>query len=396
MPHVDDGTLHALLDGALRAEEPARADEAEAHLQTCADCRARLDQATEIRALASDVLASLDAEDGHAVSPDFGDVLARAARHTGPSRTVPGAHDDTVFRQYRWTRRVAWAATIVVALGTGYFVRDLVGPAAQRPGQGLMLRQVPVQPVDAADAMESATAGREDTAPQTKATPGAETAEDGRGQQPAQIPERRAIIAPADPEVDIGAEPRQQNLTARAPDSGEEEGLGGARLELSDEIAAPASWVQADMTDVENRVGTILLLPGAEIARAELLPGIDTVARTVQVLPDGVEIQVIQTIASLAEVGEGEPTDSDAAAAPVIPAETDRAAPAPTAVDIRARLLSSQALSVSDADSLAPAAGAVHVVHAAVGRYGVMLTLVGPLPRAVLEQLAAAAEPRPR
>jgi hypothetical protein len=96
MPHVDDGTLHALLDGALRAEDPARADVVEAHLQSCPDCRA--------------------------LRPDFQEVLVRA----GGTLRQEGADDRTsrLRRHARTTRAAAWAATVVLALGTGYLIRD--------------------------------------------------------------------------------------------------------------------------------------------------------------------------------------------------------------------------------------------------------------------------------
>jgi hypothetical protein len=129
MPHVDEGTLHALLDGALRAEAPERAARVEAHLAGCEDCRARLEAAETLRAQASGVLTEASPP---AHAPDFGEVLARADPGT--------AHDPTTSessgsksgsgpgRQLRWTRRLGWAATIVLALGTGYLIRDLAGP----------------------------------------------------------------------------------------------------------------------------------------------------------------------------------------------------------------------------------------------------------------------------
>ena len=45
MSHVDDGTLHELVDNALDA--PARA-EAEAHLAACGECARRFAEATSL------------------------------------------------------------------------------------------------------------------------------------------------------------------------------------------------------------------------------------------------------------------------------------------------------------------------------------------------------------
>lgn len=154
MPHIDDGTLHALLDGALRAEAPERADAVEAHLDACVDCRARLEHAAALRDEASDVLANLDAglegDRASAPVPDFGEVLARAKASdasgagagTSPADADAATNDDDAHlgsdparlrRQLGWTRGLAWAATIVVALGAGYMVRDLAGPTGEVP-----------------------------------------------------------------------------------------------------------------------------------------------------------------------------------------------------------------------------------------------------------------------
>ncbi|MFO7894488.1 MAG: hypothetical protein R6U63_12200 [Longimicrobiales bacterium] len=140
MPHIDDGTLHALLDGALRAEEPEQADTVDAHLDACADCRARLEHAAALRDQASDVLAALDAGlagegDPITPTPDFGEVLARggADPHTGAPSTVDPVRAAGLRRRLGWTRGLAWAATIVVALGTGYIIRDIAGPTGEVP-----------------------------------------------------------------------------------------------------------------------------------------------------------------------------------------------------------------------------------------------------------------------
>jgi hypothetical protein len=136
MPHVDDGTLHALLDGALRAQDPARADVVEGHLETCPDCRALRDRAAALRADATGILAALEPD----ARPDFQEVLARAghgvaAAGTGsPEPAAPpapaGGRAGRLHGQARATRAMAWAATIVLALGTGYLIRDLVEPDA--------------------------------------------------------------------------------------------------------------------------------------------------------------------------------------------------------------------------------------------------------------------------
>jgi len=100
MSHVDDGTLHAYLDGELTPVEVGRL---ETHIAACPGCRARLD---EERALI-----------------DRAARLLGMAVPTGPERAAPPLHQ---LRRPRpaWSRLripLAWAATIVVAVGIGYF-----------------------------------------------------------------------------------------------------------------------------------------------------------------------------------------------------------------------------------------------------------------------------------
>lgn len=100
MSHVDDGTLHAYLDGELT---PVEIERLETHFAGCSGCRARLD---EERAL-----------------------IERAARllglavPAGPERAAPPLHQLRHPRPVLSRIRVplAWAATIVLALGLGYY-----------------------------------------------------------------------------------------------------------------------------------------------------------------------------------------------------------------------------------------------------------------------------------
>ena len=102
MSHVDEGTLHAYLDGELPSDERTAL---EGHLGQCAICRATL---AEERAL-----------------------LERASALLGSARPVERAAPP--FEQLRrkptrspWQVRMpfAWAASIAVALGIGYFFRN--------------------------------------------------------------------------------------------------------------------------------------------------------------------------------------------------------------------------------------------------------------------------------
>jgi len=98
MPHVDDGTLHAYLDGQLAPVERAQV---EGHLTSCPACRARLD---EERAL----IERADA------------LLALA---TPPERAVPPFHELRHPRPaWRFRLPAVWAATVLLALGLGWYL----------------------------------------------------------------------------------------------------------------------------------------------------------------------------------------------------------------------------------------------------------------------------------
>jgi hypothetical protein len=135
MSHADDGTLHAYLDGELSPVERERLDR---HLADCAACRARLD---EERAL----IGRADA------------LLALAAP---PERAAPPLSE---LRQPRpmWVVRypLAWAATIVLAFGVGWYLHGLPSPDAE-PAVAL----VPRAPAITAGGGRAATERRDKSA----------------------------------------------------------------------------------------------------------------------------------------------------------------------------------------------------------------------------------------
>ncbi len=112
MSHVDDGTLHAYLDGEL---SPAEAQGVDAHLAQCPACRGRLD---EERALITRA----------------GELLALAAP---PDRELPPfrAGDMKPLTRLWWKVRLplAWAATVAIALGIGTYLGKGVEQVPQAP-----------------------------------------------------------------------------------------------------------------------------------------------------------------------------------------------------------------------------------------------------------------------
>jgi len=144
MSHVDDGILHAYLDGEL---SPVEVDRLEAHVTGCPVCRARLDEERALIERASKLL-------GMAVPP-------------GPEREAPPLHQ---LRQPRVIGRrlvipLAWAATIVLALGLGYYAAS---PSYRSGRQERVAERAPQESVASPQVVavtpQSATAGAERTA----------------------------------------------------------------------------------------------------------------------------------------------------------------------------------------------------------------------------------------
>ena len=140
MSHVDEGTLHAYLDGELPSTERAAL---EAHLAGCAACRGNLIEARALRERASAVLGSARPADRPA--PPL-DQLRRE-----PKRSA-----------WRVRRSFAWAASIALALGVGYYM----SPTARAPAVDNVS-----QPVAVAQQHADANDEERDKSPAPRAAP---------------------------------------------------------------------------------------------------------------------------------------------------------------------------------------------------------------------------------
>lgn len=134
MSHVDDGTLHAYLDGELT---PAEAQGVDAHVAQCPVCRNRLDEERALIARADELL-------GLAAPPE------RALPPFRPGDLKPPAR---LWWQLRFP--LAWAATVLVALGVGTFVGSRL---SRGPSPLLVDRVAEPAPVAVQSRAETATA----------------------------------------------------------------------------------------------------------------------------------------------------------------------------------------------------------------------------------------------
>ena len=137
MRHVTDGELHALLDGSLELLPAARGEEIRDHVASCSACRERLQDEEAVRQQAQSILRSTVPEE---VSlPSFEEIRARA-----DASGAPEADGKTLVGRRRLLQGVplAWAATIVVALGVGW----MGGQLAQSPPEAGLIPGEPMNP----------------------------------------------------------------------------------------------------------------------------------------------------------------------------------------------------------------------------------------------------------
>ncbi|MGI9039351.1 MAG: hypothetical protein ACR2GQ_10865 [Gemmatimonadota bacterium] len=154
MSHIDEGVLHAHLDGALR---PGQADwvVAEAHLDVCHDCRHRLADAREVRDGAAMLLAGASAKP--LAMPSFQELAA-----AGAARRVDVAPPPVTAasrpRGPRWWNspgKLAWAASLMLAVGAGWIGRQLTVE------DGFDLPRASLQRDASAPSLEEAAGARE-------------------------------------------------------------------------------------------------------------------------------------------------------------------------------------------------------------------------------------------
>lgn len=273
MQHVDEGLLHAWLDGERAALEPAAADEVRRHLALCGECRARLEEARGLRTQAEALLRGGDPAGVEVDVPPFEALAARPA----PARPGRG-------------RMLAWAASLALALGAGWLARAALDPAdtptrtaaAPRPAQPAAVSpRTPTATSQSntvgASAATAETLSEQATAPRTVDEPSLRVAareEVGRvdpaGAPPAEVMPDVSLPPPPPPPpaaVASPASPAVADVAASARVAAEEAGGGapGARPTRRAERTAPSAPAPA-MADF---AGAGKAAPGPEAVALE-------------------------------------------------------------------------------------------------------------------------------
>jgi hypothetical protein len=227
------------------------------------------------------------------IRPDFQEVLVRA----GGTLRQEGADDraSRLRRHARTTRAAAWAATVVLALGTGYLIRDRLVTDTP-PAATTTARTTP-----AGDARAAAETIPEPAAPE----PAAEAPAPAAAREPApRVAGARTDDAPAvgatDDEARIaeaGMEAAEERADAPRQDVALQRVVPAPELSLAlDAMAVPAEW--RDVTPDDARAlmdGTLLVLRDAEIVSVQALgTGARARVRSVQRLDGGLDLRVLQ------------------------------------------------------------------------------------------------------
>ena len=256
MSHVDEGALHAYLDGALEEYPTGEARRIRAHLERCDVCAKALADARKVRDEAESLLAIPNVD----VSAPPLEELRTLARSASESRTAP----TVGVRLYRF----GWAASVVLALGVGWMLRGGMpedsgpqvagamsrsdGPVAEQEAPGLADEASAAATPERAQAGASADMGSPGPAPDIP-TP----------RQDTRVAE--AVLAeptPATlPEVDVVA----GELAYARPGNTEEsvERLPEMAMEADPDVAAAPMAIPAVMPDeqveMEADIGTAVL-----------------------------------------------------------------------------------------------------------------------------------------
>lgn len=340
MSHVDDGELTAYADGAWPANDPV-ALRIGAHLSTCENCRTRLEQAHVLRDRAAEVLGYATPARVQA-PPAFESLEAQLATST-PRRRRP--------------LELAWAASIIMALGLGWFGRGFW----QNPPTG--------SDVAVREAMRAETQ-TQSAAPTAAANQAAADAQPGTGSAATAAPRP----APVQPPPVAAAELRRERAPERAQaeqDMSDRAGFAGRAAGNARVAAAPPAAAEAPRVTMESAAAAPVLrgehitaaeaerrglnvprIPALPIARVVLNGDTTSVVHT---LPDG---RLVTLTATADPAGQAlAQRDAAAEASAAAPQMAKTAGPTPIVVRVRGNVV--RVTGDVTADSLRSLAGKI-------------------------------------
>lgn len=280
MSHLDEGQLAALFDNELEPEEKRAAD---THLASCAECRALWEETRALAAEADRLVGTVE--------------LPPAARPKAAPMTLAPASSpaEPTRRPLPW-RTLAWAASVLLAVGLGYSLRsaarDTTDMATALPANHPVL----AEPADKSGAAPSPGQAAP-TARRDEKAVASELADAGKAAgAPAPVPTRPAAPTPS-PAADAIAPPAATGNVALSQAESEPRVARG--------LSAPkrAGFRQVSMEDaVRALAGSIRLVDGLEPVRVlagsgSIIPSTDPSQEIIRVVyqdPPGRELWLDQ------------------------------------------------------------------------------------------------------
>lgn len=271
MPHLDEGTIHAYLDGQLEGAE--RRSQVEHHLAGCPDCRARLAEERSLRDKAAEILQL--ASPAQVSPPPFATLAARRSTKAGGTRSWLSLET-----------KLAWAATVVLALGAGWYARELLVERESR--LGVALRAAPQPEIQPRAPQPTAGAQPRPSSPAPD--------------QPVPAPPAHAAESYALPSLEersvVSGETRKdlRALAAMAKESAPTVQAAPAATPV-EEAAGALIWNEVDREEAERRLGgPLAAIAGSRMVliRVAQRDG-STVTRSLQEVAPGLTVELEQS-----------------------------------------------------------------------------------------------------
>lgn len=270
MEHIDEGTIHAWLDGALPADEGGRIEE---HVTSCAACAAAVAEARGLIAASSRILAALDDVPGGVIpvavvagesvtpalpqsnddAPRTSSTPAGSVVATSASAERAASHDArSAGRASRrpWYRRPQWAAAAGIS-----FLAVAATAVWQRSGAPSVMDGVNER---ASAAAPMVAAEQANDAVQDSAAPAAA----GGANTNAPAPSATTLARAKASRGDAATSTERKSLAGAAPGDFRKEVVGKARRVVPESVPAPAA-ANASERDVARRAAVPAAPPPA-------------------------------------------------------------------------------------------------------------------------------------
>jgi len=374
MQHLDDGTIHARLDGALGADDAQRID---AHVSACGACADRVAEARGLIAASSRILMALDDVPAGVVPPAQARTAAAVQAASPAFAVAPPAARDAAPPARWWGMRYSRlaAALAFVAAGTFLLARGANRREAGSAGGPQRLT-------------EPARAARESTAPRNEpmaAAPGAAGAAPRPEAPPAPAPAAalggaRPPAAPApslEPQVkSFAREERQQAASAKKSATDVNVAVAADAIQTADSASRAAE--ARSSSALARRIAEGKAVQLSEVVVTGQPGGAQSSPRLVSV--DSVQRGPVMARRQTYRVGNGALVVLEVTPPAAMPNDSTRAAPAPASAGSPAVGGSSGA--------------AIHVIRWR-GADGTGYVLSGPVDETVLQRVRAALGNKP-